>query len=136
MAAEGAEEADQISFDKINGLAQTSGQEFVVDTVDGAQGFDPSKFEGFGPGAGPETENVIDEVEEAQEPLAEDIDKEEQDEEHPQEPQDKVVEDATEEEDVPTSDGEPSPRRKPQDDDDNQADVGSTSSGLSQGKSI
>jgi hypothetical protein len=86
-----------------------------VDTVDGAQGFDPSKFEGFGPRAGPETQNVIDEGEEAQEPLAEDIDEEEEDEEPLQEPQDEVVDDATEEEDDPLLDGEPGPRRKSQD---------------------
>jgi hypothetical protein len=113
MAAEGAEEADQISLDESDRLAGTSGQEFVIDTVDGAQGFDLSEFEGFGPGAGPETQNIMDEGNKAQEPLAEDIDKEEEDEEPPQEPQDKVVKDATEEEDDPPLDGEPGPRRKP-----------------------
>jgi hypothetical protein len=41
-----------------------------------------------------------------------------------------------EEEDVPLSDGEPGPQRKPRDNDDNDADIGSTSSGSSQGKSI
>jgi hypothetical protein len=132
MAKEGAQRADQITFDEIDRLAGALGEEFAVQTSSaGDQGFDPSEFEGFGPAPVSDTQNILDEGEQAPEDVPEEIEEEEEHEDPPEEPEDEGGKDSTEDEDDPPLEGETWLQRKPQEDDDDGADVRSASGGLS-----
>jgi hypothetical protein len=110
MATEGAQGANQITFDEINQLGGALEEEFVVQTADaGHQGFDPSEFEGFGPSPVSDTQNILNKGEQALEDVPEKIDKEEEHEDPPQEHEDKGGKDSTEDEDDPPLEGETRP---------------------------